>query len=300
MFCIKCGNKLESEGAYCKECGNCVRGKARVNQSDENNNDGSANRSANQDYNENSPTESIPMIDMDTPVMEPKKSNNKLIIILASIAAVTVIAVASIGTLASNNDKDNKGEVPTVSGNVETKPKVEPVKDDTVKGQSVKVEEGFGRAIPDGSIGYVEASSYKVEEGNSETRVYDAFKATDGNKNTAWVEGAAGYGEGEWITITLNRECEIKGLIIENGYKKQYKDKVPDYLYNRNSRPKKIRLTFDDGSAEEVILHDNFNKENRIKLSYPRVASQVGIQIMSVYPGSEYTDTCISEVRLFE
>ena len=42
----------------------------------------------------------------------------------------------------------------------------------------------------------------------------------DNNSQTAWAEGAEGYGIDEWIQIERDGLVDIYGILIENGYHK--------------------------------------------------------------------------------
>ena len=112
----------------------------------------------------------------------------------------------------------------------------------------------------------------------------------DGRLSTAWVEGASGQGTGERLTLTFDGAYTISSMTIHAGYQKSAR------LYSRNSRPKTMTLFFSDGSNESVALSDT-NAAQTLYLVNPVTTSSVVIQIDSVYAGSVYQDTCISEVR---
>ena len=72
---------------------------------------------------------------------------------------------------------------------------------------------------------------------------------------------------------------------------------MPD-LYSKNSRPKEIYISFADGSGESQVLSDTNGKQD-IKLSNPVVTDSITLRIDSVYPGSKYEDTVITEMSLY-
>ncbi|MEY8428121.1 discoidin domain-containing protein [Lachnospiraceae bacterium 46-15] len=115
---------------------------------------------------------------------------------------------------------------------------------------------------------------------------------TDGKVKTAWVEGAAGQGIGESVTLYFDDVYQVTGFDIYAGYHKSKS------LYHKNSRPKEIYVEFSDGSGEDFVLKDQFKKQN-VQLSHPVNTAYVAITIKSVYPGSKFEDTVISEIELY-
>ncbi|MCC8141333.1 MAG: discoidin domain-containing protein [Lachnospiraceae bacterium] len=114
----------------------------------------------------------------------------------------------------------------------------------------------------------------------------------DGSLSNAWCENAAGQGVGEWVKLTFNGTYEINGIKINAGYQKD------DDLYNKNSRPKEIYISFSDGSGVSFTLSDEMTQQN-IAFSAPVSTSSVTITIQSVYPGNKYEDTLISEISIY-
>ena len=115
--------------------------------------------------------------------------------------------------------------------------------------------------------------------------------AMDGKNDTAWVEGASGSGVGESLSLDFGEVCTVNTLQIWAGYQKSAS------LYEKNSRPERVRLTFSDGSSREIVLSDT-NGMQSIDLGGVNTAS-ITITILSVYPGSAYSDTAITEIRLY-
>lgn len=65
--------------------------------------------------------------------------------------------------------------------------------------------------------------------------------------------------------------------------------------YESNGRPSELEFEFSDGT----VLRHSFADENRpfyVKLSEPITTNYVKITILGVYPGSKWSDTCITEV----
>ena len=152
-------------------------------------------------------------------------------------------------------------------------------------------------------------------------REYSPHKLFDGKENTAWVEGAAGPGTGEGVLFVV--KPNIKGIKILPGY-------AAPGLFEKNNRPKEVSVEIFaaspdfEHSAFGGITYNlkSFYKVNAIikdSMSYEQIdipfnpsfkieASKktndhahkicVGITIVSVYKGSLYDDTCISEIKV--
>jgi hypothetical protein len=148
---------------------------------------------------------------------------------------------------------------------------------------------------------------------------YSVGKISDNDPKTAWVEGVEGQGIGEVLIVPcLDLKKPVK---IWAGFGKS------DAIFISNSRPKKIRTVvirtphgdaIQDGTvykdltliAEETAsLTDKNGYQNlpvpkfKIETYLPKDFDQkieyqyfLGIEILEVYPGSKYEDTCISEI----
>lgn len=149
---------------------------------------------------------------------------------------------------------------------------------------------------------------------------YSPGQIADGDPTTAWVEGISGYGIGQVIIIPC---LDLKKPIeIWAGYGKSAK------LHQFNSRPSKLRLTIiqaipgdptqygtwytdlfviEDQTVElkdingyQVIdlptyqEEEFFNKKIDGTMAYQYF---LGLEIIEVYKGTKWDDTCISEVR---
>lgn len=114
----------------------------------------------------------------------------------------------------------------------------------------------------------------------------------DQNPATAWTEDADGSGIGESLTITFNDTYHVSGMKIEGGYFKS------NSLYIKNNRLKDFTLTYSDGS-EDVYTLDDKMEEQTIRFDNPVNTKSVKLTIDSVYKGTQYDDTCISEISFF-
>lgn len=135
------------------------------------------------------------------------------------------------------------------------------------------------------SVAAISASSELNEDG----LIHAAARAIDGSTQTTWTEGANGQGINETLTLTFSGQNNIVGFTIHAGYH------ASEHLYDVNSRPSTIELTFSDGTVANFQLADHHGSQT-IYFSRPVKASSVTIKIKDVYEGSQWEDTAISEI----
>lgn len=152
-----------------------------------------------------------------------------------------------------------------------------------------------------------EAESIRVSSSGGEG--YGVENMFDGDLSTAWVEGVAGDGVGEWIDIKLD-DMPYLGVAIANGYIKN------EEVYYNNNRVKTIYIETWDENGDlmthgEIELRDiEFDSvEDREYCSawlyyisnrgssFQKV-SRIRLTIREVYPGEKFHDTCISELYI--
>ncbi|MEM6736605.1 MAG: hypothetical protein AAF620_11105 [Bacteroidota bacterium] len=149
---------------------------------------------------------------------------------------------------------------------------------------------------------------------------YSMGNLQDGDIATAWVEGADGHGINEVLIVPcldLKKNVEIFA-----GYGKS------DNLHQFNNRPKKIRTiiirakmqgatqygsvykelksiaesvhVLEDKNAYQFLPIPSYKTEKYFDESYNDHVEYryfLGIEILEVYKGSKWEDTCISEIR---
>ena len=151
----------------------------------------------------------------------------------------------------------------------------------------------------------ISASSY-LKPTNA-TIEYLPQNAHDFSYKTAWVEGAKGYGIGEYITYHFRRDSpRITQIYIANGYVKSEK------AYRENSRVKKLKMYINDEPFAILNLEDwrviqwfefepigrNPNEsfdENEEELSN-LLRWTMKFEILEIYQGEKYDDVAISEI----
>ena len=85
----------------------------------------------------------------------------------------------------------------------------------------------------------------------------------------------------------------VSDIVFVNGF--VYPDK--DYLYEQNSRAKRVRISYNDTSFEtELQDTGNFQVVHLPESIDPKAKNNVRIEILDYYPGSKYSDIVISGV----
>ena len=118
--------------------------------------------------------------------------------------------------------------------------------------------------------------------------IYRAENLRSLSVDTPWVEGVKGHGIGETLKFSAN----ASGMYIMSGYVSFDKP----YLWKQNSRPKKIRISFSDSDGiVEYELKDTPNPQY-VDFNNFHQNEIITVEIMSVYEGLKYEDTCIHAV----
>jgi hypothetical protein len=124
--------------------------------------------------------------------------------------------------------------------------------------------------------------------------IYNATNLFSKRELKPWSEGVPGDGIGQRIRIEFTQSLTVglNGLIISNGYI----DYNKPYLYEYNNRIKKIRISYIGyNEYKDVELEDTPNYQYiHIGLDYK--PSIVWIEILEVYKGSKWDDTCINSI----
>ncbi len=103
----------------------------------------------------------------------------------------------------------------------------------------------------------------------------------------SWCEGAKDDGIGSKITITLANESKIETIYIKNGF-------GDTEYFLPNNRVKEMGISGEKGK-NTVTLADT-QEMQEVKLKNPVIGRFIELEILSVYKGSKFTDTCIAEV----
>ena len=144
----------------------------------------------------------------------------------------------------------------------------------------------------------VKASSYLDNQ-----KVYQPENVADGDRTTAWVEGVAGDGIGESLTIILEEPRRVTEIGIVPGYTKSEK------IWTVNNRVAEVEIIVNDSFTITQAFIDKYNslpptsKEAYQLVSlegFDEIVKSLRITLTKVYKGTKYEDTCISEILLRE
>jgi hypothetical protein len=127
---------------------------------------------------------------------------------------------------------------------------------------------------------------------------YVSSNAVDGDPQTCWGEGVAGYGIGQSLTLGFRgRTVTVTAMSVLPGYAK----KGAWSRWSANPRVRTARVEFSDGSIVRPLFRDR-EALQPVFLGKPRRTTFVRIVVESVYkPTSDRhrtEDTSISEVRI--
>lgn len=142
-----------------------------------------------------------------------------------------------------------------------------------------------------GQIDSVTASSALGEK-------YAADNAHDFSIVTAWVEGVAGSGEGEYIKYAFPGTCpRITTVLIHNGYVKNWD------VWRDNGRVKKLLMYYNEKPYVVLNLKNTMHLQRfevgilgHEERSEASPAWSIKFEILEVYPGEKYEDTAITEI----
>ncbi len=106
--------------------------------------------------------------------------------------------------------------------------------------------------------------------------------------NLPWVPDFHDNGRYAFLIV---KNCEVNEIYISIGYV----DKNRPDLYYKNSRPKKIRIYFDNTKKEkEYCLEDTSDPQKIILSEKPGAVGTIKITFPEVYEGTKYKDLCIN------
>jgi hypothetical protein len=114
----------------------------------------------------------------------------------------------------------------------------------------------------------------------------------DSDLTSAWADGAAGTGVGQWVRLEFDQTIPIIRIDIANGYQKDA-DTFAAY-----ERVKSIGLQYSDNSTQVVELLDT----EGLQVIQPAVKETrwIKLTILSVYPTNQFENAALSEVQVYE
>lgn len=244
---------------------------------------------------------------------QPGRSREEKKIIVMGIILACIVLVAGVGAYlamnhfmksASQEDKGSAKAVTTLT------PTPTPSPSSSAKTTLTPTPTATPSATPTQKAEKVTASlladSASKPSGYSKVTVKDAMASStleqeeydnsvqmvlDGNETTSWQEGVSGDGLGEFLWFSLGSKKKVRYLTFKLG---NWRDQE---RYQKNNRPKQLTIWLGDESY--TISFPDEKKEFCVVLSQDCEISSVQIYIDSVYKGTEWDDTCISEVGIY-
>lgn len=293
MFCKKCGNRIEEGDVFCQSCGMKLKRDDMIP--------------------DNNP---MPSFTEETPDPKSYKGQKVSSVIFGIIGVVIVVLIGGIGWGGYKLYKLNR-DIDGVASSVSDVDTLASGKNDFENFTEIQ-NDTFGKAY----IGYNsdsildsltlmyenngntlrrsrEVSDFTVAKASSALEptshsTYYPEHVLDGNKNTAWIEGAKGFGEGEWIELSADSAHKVYGLCIRNGCTKEEKRLI------KNAQAKKIQVEFSDGSSNEFELGETQNPDQECSnvllfTDGPVETEKIRIKILSVYESQDYVDPATGE-----
>ncbi len=141
----------------------------------------------------------------------------------------------------------------------------------------------------------VASSSFLWNDWNRFQENYHPLYVSDGDPKTAWVEGADGAGEGEWIRmqVTPMEGATRVRLRMRPGYHKSAS------LFKANARPREMTIKLlPSEKTTKVTAKDAMEWQEFVAEQPAGAVDAVEVRVDSVYPGAKYSDLCISDVEV--
>lgn len=293
-YCIHCGAELEDEDRFCVHCG-------------------LAQTPASGPTCQQEPVDQAPASSAQAAVPDPAVANrkpvNKAVVVLSVVLGVALAVIVCLvlvmrpasneteapsSNVASQQQTDDSDSNASSHDSAGSDSSVAHKKESSSTQTEVSV-----RALSDfsGDMDACLLSSYSASSvlPASEYGTYVASNLSDGDWNTAWVEGSSGSGAGQSVTMSRasGSKASVSCLELVAGYGKSTD------IYYKNARPKQVSLIADSGEVvAQVTLVDSYRVVQSI--SFPAVStSSITLRIDSVYEGNKYDDCAISEMRCF-
>lgn len=162
-----------------------------------------------------------------------------------------------------------------------------------------EVVESVWDVIDGGCSWYCGGGNYLVKASSSlhsdKGISYQAQSANDLSYKTAWVEGKADAGIGEYLEYYFkNRSPRITTIIISNGYMKS------ETTWKNNNRVKKLKL-YANGKTIGILNLEDSRTDQAFEvgtLGHNNDGSDLILkfEILEVYKGDKYNDTAITEI----
>lgn len=123
---------------------------------------------------------------------------------------------------------------------------------------------------------------------------YPGSNVLDNDKTTCWQDGVEDVGIGETIDFYWDTPTNIEHIAIRNGSWKS-EDK-----YYQNARPSVIKVSgMNDVLELDLVLEDVYGVWQIYEVHGMSEIEHLKFTIADVYPGTEYTDTVITDINFY-
>lgn len=141
-----------------------------------------------------------------------------------------------------------------------------------------------------------DASSYRK---NNRPDV-SAARLIDGDLGTSWDSMNERQGAWVYLSVTEPGMFEFNGFTIHNGKNLGPDERVTDSdtYWHKNCRVREILVYVDDRFVGAYLLSD-IRAAQEIAFAAPVEGTSITFRIASVYQGTKYNDTCITEIELW-
>lgn len=151
-----------------------------------------------------------------------------------------------------------------------------------------------GGYIERGERWFIEHTAYAIKASSTlmadDTHSYEAAKLKEWEG--LWSEGAKGNGVGEWLELKPKVAKPLDAITIKPGCW------ITDELFAKNARPKKIKVELNGERVFEVAIPDKKEAFRMHVDSYDKPVSKIRLTFLEVWPGTQYEDLCVSQIRL--
>ena len=214
---------------------------------------------------------------------EPKNYIGIILAVLAGLFAVILILGAVL--LLKGKEKSDDSQNVEVS---ETSTEASPEAVTPVTAKLVDISQVDFTEYKQVRVASAEASSVIQQDNGA---VNTPMMMFDENIETNWQEGVDGPGLGEGVDAKFSQESGIKYLTFKLG-----NWKTSRYYYG-NNKPSKMTITVGEFS-QQIEFPDEWT-EFCLEFSRPCQADGIYMTIDEVYPGTDWDDTCITDMRVF-
>lgn len=214
---------------------------------------------------------------------EPKNYIGIILAVLAGLFAVILILGAVL--LLKGKEKSDDSQNVEVS---ETSTEASPEAVTPVTAKLVDISQVDFTEYKQVRVASAEASSVIQQDNGA---VNTPMMMFDENIETNWQKGVDGPGLGEWVDAKFSQESGIKYLTFKLG-----NWKTSRYYYG-NNKPSKMTITVGEFS-QQIEFPDEWT-EFCLEFSRPCQADGIYMTIDEVYPGTDWDDTCITDMRVF-